>query len=77
MMTSEYRDHTIPVAANAEHWDMLIFSAGRVISPMPAITKPYKSILLQLKWNANHKSSGVYDLAYFLVQLEFYSATVV
>jgi len=40
MMTSEYRDHTIPVAANAELCDMLIFSAGRVISPIPAITKP-------------------------------------
>lgn len=40
IMTREYRDHMTPVAANAEHWDMLILSAGRVMSPIPAITNP-------------------------------------
>lgn len=40
IMTREYLDHTIPVAASDEHWDMLSLSAGRVMSPILAITKP-------------------------------------
>lgn len=39
-MTTEYRDQIAPVAARAEDWVTLSFSAGRFKSAKPAITKP-------------------------------------
>lgn len=55
IITNEYRDHMIPVAAKAEHCDMLNFSAGRVISPIPAMTKPWKNLELQLNERLKQK----------------------
>lgn len=58
IITNEYRDHMIPVAAKAEHCDMLNFSAGRVISPIPAMTKPWKNLELQLNERLKKKTTN-------------------
>lgn len=39
-ITREYLDQIRPVAARADDWAILSFSAGRVKSPIPANTKP-------------------------------------
>lgn len=41
IITSEYRDQIIPVAASEEDWGTLILSAGLVRSPIPATTRPH------------------------------------
>ena len=41
VITREYRDQIIPVAARAVDWVRLSFSAGLVMSASPAITRPW------------------------------------
>lgn len=40
IITNEYLDQIVPVAAKDKHCDTLSLSAGLVKSPIPAITSP-------------------------------------
>lgn len=54
MMTREYLDQIRPVAANAAVWGILIASAGRCRSAIPAMTNPYEqAITLNSKFGRN------------------------
>ena len=53
-MTSEYLDQIMPVAASAVDWVTLSFSAGRLMSARPAITRPwgnYHKSHSEVQWN--------------------------
>lgn len=49
IMTSEYLDQIRPVAVSTADWEVLSFSAGRVISAKPAPTRPHLNIGAQKK----------------------------
>lgn len=49
MMTNEYLDQIRPVAVSTADWEVLSFSAGRVISAKPAATRPHLNIGAQKK----------------------------
>lgn len=51
MMTSEYRDQMIPVAAREADCGMDKLSTGRVKSPKPAITKPCNGEISCIKYH--------------------------
>lgn len=50
MMTNEYLDQMKPVAASEPHCRRLTFSTGRLMSPIPAITRPCKIGQVVSKW---------------------------
>lgn len=49
IMTNEYLDQIRPVAVSTPDWEVLSFSAGRVISAKPATTRPHLNIGAQKK----------------------------
>lgn len=84
MITREYLDQMVPVAARAVDWEADSFSAGRARSPRPAITSPHlkdgaqkKTVFGPAGWFQNGWNLAGTILSALLINARYIAAMVV